>query len=197
MDVPSLACTKCNAPLPLESFAGSPRVQCASCGIFLTAYWFPALSHPTLVTQSPESLLTDSEASCFFHPAKKAVVACESCGRFLCGLCDLDWEGRHICATCLETGKKKGKIKALQNSRVLYDQIALATALVPLLLLFTWILTCVTAPLAIFLSVRYWNAPSSLAQRTKIRFILAILLGLAQIGGWIWMIAEIVHNSRH
>ncbi len=198
MDAPSIACTKCRSPLSMDTASGATRAWCGTCKTWLTAYLFPALSHPTLVTQAPESLLTDTEASCFFHPSKKAVVACEGCGRFLCGLCDLEWEGKHLCAACLETGKKKGKIKTLQNSRVLYDQIALMVAGVPLLLVFTWFITCVSAPVAIYIVIRYWNAPNSMVSRTKVRFVLAFLIALVEIGGWIWMVAEIVRAAhRH
>jgi hypothetical protein len=192
----SLPCPKCQAPLSPGSFAATHTVACPSCATEVTAYLFPALFHNTIASQAPETLMTDNEASCFFHPAKKAVVTCASCGRFLCGLCDLDWEGQHLCATCLETGRKKGKMKNLENQRILYDHIALFITIMPCLIpFFGWLFTCITAPLALYLAIRYWNAPVSLVSRSKFRFVLVMLLSSAQIFGWVWVLLEIFHQA--
>jgi hypothetical protein len=64
---------------------------------------------------------------------------------------------------------------------VLYDSLALTLALVPLLL---WPFTLITAPAALFIAIRYWRAPGSVVQRTKVRLILAMFVALAQIVGW-------------
>ena len=45
-------------------------------------------------------------------------------------------------------------------------------------------ITLITAPMALFLAIRYWNAPRSLIHRTKVRFIFAILFSSLQIVGW-------------
>ena len=47
-----------------------------------------------------------------------------------------------------------------------------------------WPFTLITAPAAIYVALRYWNAPMSLVPRTKIRFILAILFAGAELAGW-------------
>lgn len=190
MESTQIPCTKCKAGISSELFLGNSTTTCVSCGSKMMAYLFPALSSNTLATQAPENLLTDSQAGCFFHPAKKAVIACGGCGRFLCGLCDLEWQDQHLCSNCLETGKKKGKIKNLETHRVLYDQISLSMAIAPILL---WPVTCLTAPMTIYMAIRYWNAPTSLLPRTKYRFILAILIALLEIALWIWVLAIIFH----
>jgi hypothetical protein len=82
---------------------------------------------------------------------------------------------------CLESGKRKHQIKNLENRRTLYDTMALALALLPML--FIWP-TLVTAPLTLFTVIRYWKAPSSIVQRTKLRFVLAGLLATAQMVAW-------------
>ena len=131
------------------------------------------------------------EASCFYHPQKKAVVPCDSCGRFLCALCDVELHDEHLCPNCLESGRKKGNLKHLDKERILYDNIALRVAIYPLILFFFWFVTIITAPAAIVLSIWYWKRPSSVLPRTKIRFILAILIAFAQIGAWVWGIVAI------
>jgi hypothetical protein len=126
--------------------------------------------------------MVEGESSCFFHPQKKAVVPCAGCGRFLCALCDCALGSEHFCPACLEVGKSKGKIKNLDNQRTRYDTIALGLALLPLLIFY---LTLITAPMALFVAIRYWNAPRSLVQSSRIRLILAIIIALLEIGGWI------------
>jgi hypothetical protein len=69
----------------------------------------------------------------------------------------------------------------LENRRILYDNVALAVSAAPALLVWP---TLITAPMAIFLSIRYWNAPLSVVKRTKIRFVLAILFALTQFVFW-------------
>jgi len=148
---------------------------------------FPALQKK-MSAQQAENIILDAEAGCFFHPQKKAVVACSTCGRFLCPLCDIEFDGGHICASCLNAGKTKGKIKNLETQRVLYDGIALSLAILPLLIFY---LTIVTAPISIYVAIRYWKAPTSILPRTKIRFILAIVFSGLQLVGWSYVIMKI------
>jgi hypothetical protein len=69
----------------------------------------------------------------------------------------------------------------LENRRVLYDTVALAVATGPMLLIWP---TIITAPMSIFLAIRYWKTPLSIVKRTKVRFILAIVFAISQIAGW-------------
>ena len=192
METVLIPCVKCKNPLSDDLFTVSGTALCPSCRTLLTAFRFPALYHSGTLIQKPEALLTDAESSCFFHPAKKAAVACEGCGRFLCGLCDLEWDGTHLCSSCLEAGKKKGKMRSLENHRVLHDRLALAVAGLPILF---WPATCLTAPIALYMALRHWNAPLSIVSRSKTRFVIAIVLSLAQIAGWIWLVAIIFHQA--
>ena len=63
-----------------------------------------------------------------------------------------------------------------------YDTLALGLALVPVLVFY---LTLITAPMALFVAIRYWKSPRSLVRRSNVRFILAITIALLQIGGWV------------
>ncbi|MDM8524864.1 hypothetical protein QUF80_15960 [Desulfococcaceae bacterium HSG8] len=177
-----LKCTKCSTPLEAEFFNTLEINRCYSCGAFLQTEVFPAFFRKTTV-ESGEALLTDDEAGCFYHPGKKAVLPCSFCGRFLCALCDLELDGRHLCPDCIEKGKRKSKIRNLENHRVLYDNIALYLAIVPMLFVFP---TIVTAPAVFFVAIRYWNAAESIIPRARIlRFVAAIILAGIQIIGWL------------
>ena len=89
--------------------------------------------------------------------------------------------GEHLCSLCIEEGQNKKRIKNLETSRTLYDDIALALALIPLLLFY---FTIITAPIALYLSIRHWRSPSSILPRTKLRFIFAILIAGMELIGW-------------
>jgi hypothetical protein len=181
MTAPTIQCPKCQASLFEGVFNQTEPTPCPACQRPLQIEVFPALFRKTASGNSGELILTEGEAACFYHPQKKAVLPCEACGRFVCGLCDCELNGRHFCPACLEAGKTKGKIKNLENRRTLYDSLALSLSLLPLLIFY---FTLITAPMALFLAIRYWNAPRSLIHRTKVRFIFAILFSSLQIVGW-------------
>jgi len=142
---------------------------------------FPAALVMDMPSDKAEALLVDHEAGCFYHPGKKAVISCDACGRFLCALCDVDMSGKHICFTCLESGKKKQKLVDLENHRTLYDGIAFRLAVWPL---FIFYFTIITAPMSLFMVFRYWNAPPSLVRGSRLRLVLAGILSSLQIIAW-------------
>ncbi len=108
-------------------------------------------------------------------------MPCDHCGRFLCSTCEIELAGQHFCPQCLESGKKKGNLPQLQNRRTLYDSLALALAIYPLLVFY---LTFITAPLVFYIAIRYWKAPTSVIGRTKWRFVVALIIAGAEITGW-------------
>ena len=178
---PSLACPKCRTTLLDGVFNRPDFVACPQCESALSIEVFPALFRKIAPGQSAQAVMVEGESSCFFHPQKKAITPCGGCGRFLCALCDCEFGGEHFCPACLDAGKSKGKIKALDNTRTRYDTLALGLALVPVLVFY---LTLITAPMALFVAIRYWKSPRSLVRRSNVRFILAIIIALLQIGGW-------------
>jgi len=174
-------CPECQAWL-LEGVFNQPDLSpCPACGVPLQVEVFPALFRRINPGQGGETIVVEGEAGCFYHPQKKAVIHCQSCGRFLCALCDCELNGQHLCPACLEAGKMRGKIKNLEDRRTLYDSIALSLAVLPLLIFY---FTLITAPVALFIAIRYWNAPRSLVRRTRIRYVAAIVLSSLQIAGW-------------
>lgn len=175
-------CPNCRSALAREYFNTRELVRCPVCKTDFRSAVYPAMVRPFEQGGSGEMLTGERQASCFFHQRKKAVVACATCGRFLCTLCDLEINGRHICPKCLETGRTRSKLQELENKRVCYDAIALSVAIWPMLTV--W-LTIMSAPIAIYLSIRHWKSPSSIIPRTKVRFVAAIGLAVLQIGGWV------------
>ena len=117
---------------------------------------------------------------------------CDGCGRFLCALCDLELDGRHLCPACLQSAKKKGGIPQLDNRRTIYDSAALSLGLLPLIL---WPLTLVTAPAAIWLAILSFFRPSSVVPRTRIRAYLALVVGLLELTGWGFIFYGLAHTS--
>lgn len=190
-----IQCPVCRAWLMGGPFNQREFGPCPACGVPLMGEIYPALFRKIGTGQSGETIMVEGESSCFYHPQKKAVVPCDGCGRFLCGLCDCLFNSRHYCPTCLEAGKARGKIKNLENQRTLYDSIALALAVYPLITIIFYHITFITAPMALFVAIRYWNAPRSILRRTKARFIVAMTIALLTIGAWITLIVTLV--TRH
>ncbi len=191
MNASLIQCPACQAWLLEGVFNQVHLSPCPACGVPLQIEVFPALFRSRNVGRGGETILIEGESSCFYHPQKKAVLPCQGCGRFLCALCDCELSGQHFCPACLETGKTKGKIRSLENQRTLYDSIALWLAILPLLIFY---FTLVTAPMALFVAVRYWNAPRSIVRRSKIRYIAAIVLATMQIAGWGWLFVALASH---
>jgi hypothetical protein len=178
----AVACPSCQNSLPGALCNTGAMTHCPSCDNRIHVEVFPAFFKTSDTGRTGETLLEEGVSSCFYHEQKKAVVHCDACGRFLCALCDLDFNGRHLCPACLQSGKKKGELPELENRRTTYDSAALSTAMLPLLI---FPLTLITGPLAVFLAVFSLFRPSSLIPRTRIRSWLALAIGLLQVGGWI------------
>jgi hypothetical protein len=69
----------------------------------------------------------------------------------------------------------------------------LLLSLVPL---WVWPFTLLTAPAAIYVVIRHWNSPGSLITRGKARFVIAFLLALAQVAGWIALFYYLIFQRR-
>ncbi|MFP4445328.1 MAG: hypothetical protein ACLFPD_03670 [Desulfosudaceae bacterium] len=186
-----LKCTHCDSPLPTAGWNTGDFAPCPSCGAWLRVEVFPALGRGVEPGQNGELRLLDDDAACFYHPDKKAVVPCAACGRFLCALCDLELDGRHLCVTCLEQGAKSRSFKTLEHRRILYDNLALYIAILSLLF---WFVSFITAPIVLYLVGRHWKTPTSIIPRTKIRFVAAFFIAGLQLAGWSWGVYALLKN---
>jgi len=190
---PLIQCPKCQSWLLEGAFNQPDLAPCQSCGALLQTEVFPALFRKIAPGQKAQAVLVEGESSCFYHPQKKAVQPCDGCGRFLCALCDCELNGQHFCPACLETGKSKGKIKNLDNQRTRYDSIALSLAILPVIIFY---FTIITAPMVLFIGIRYWKTPQSIVRRHRIRTTIAMTIALLEIVGWVAIIIAIASEKR-
>lgn len=177
-----IACPRCRTRQPTSSINTGRLHSCPGCGTPIRADVFRAFTRSEGKGTSAEDILVQGDAECFEHPGKKAVVACDACGRLLCDLCRVELSGRNLCMRCLQSARDKKRIDALQNRRVLNDAIALHLAFWPAMTIF---LSLAAAPAAVFFSVRHWRAPAGVLRKPFARSIVAFLLATGQIIGWV------------
>ena len=177
----SIRCPRCALGLDLTGFAGGALVDCPACRSRLRAEVYPAFENPpaAVSTSSGEHAL-DGEAACFFHPEKRAVLACEACGRFVCALCDVPLGTRHLCPTCLGTSKAPELIAL----RWCWANVALLVGIVPLVLSFgMWPVLFLSGPAAMFIALWSWNKPGSLVGGPRHWVaMLGLIGGVLQLG---------------
>ena len=195
MSAPVL-CPECSSPIPATHFAAAELAPCPVCNVPLLARAFPALLRPMQQGTSGERITDAGQAACFYHPHKTAHIPCDACGRFICALCDVELHGQHLCPACIESGRRKGSLTTLESRRLLWDNIALGVIIIPIVTLFFWWASILTAPAGIFLAILGWRKPRSLAPRwTRLRLSVAIVLALGILAGWGVMIFFIANES--
>ncbi|WPD22693.1 MAG: hypothetical protein SD837_21220 [Candidatus Electrothrix scaldis] len=176
-----ITCPGCGEPLRPEQYNNDS--QCTQCSAPLLCTAYPALVRDKEIAHA-EHIGDEKQASCFYHPAKQAIVDCGHCGRFLCALCDLEMGDVHICPACLSRGKDQHNVLEQKQGRVRYDMLALVLAFWPLLLFLPF--AVISAPVALYLTLRHYKTPLSLTTVTRWRFPVAALLAIAQLVGIGW-----------
>jgi hypothetical protein len=182
---PALPCPKCKRVLDPLSWRDAQFGQCRACGVDFEFIGFPALT-AARARVVPKAVLVAEHATCFYHAENQAEAVCESCGRFLCSVCSVEFTGRLLCPGCI-AAVKSTDVQAIDR-RTLYDGIAFALAFFPLLF---WPLTLVTAPTALGFVIFGWRKPRSLVHRGRAKFIVAGLFALAQITGWVFLLLSL------
>jgi hypothetical protein len=190
-----ILCPNCNGSLPEWLLRNRlTKSLCPSCYSDLTVELFPALLRKQEAIDERTLRLGEGEASCFEHATKRAVSLCNHCGRFLCGLCEVEIEGKVWCPACLELDKPAPRLSALEKRRTLYDSIALALATWPAVLMFSP--SVITAPMVVYLAIRHWKTPSSLVPRSKWRFVVALIVAGLELGLIVFVVVSIVAAAR-
>lgn len=159
------------------------EVECPGCHAGFSGRIFPAFWAQRAASSSSDQSMIEGDAGCFFHPAKKAAVTCERCGRFICALCTVEIGAEALCPACLGGGLQNEKVAALVTSRFCWSNLAFLLGVVPFVLSLTVLpLLVFTGPAAIFAAIYGWNKPGSLVRgRRHWAAVLGIVFGLAQV----------------
>ena len=155
--------------------------QCPSCKRAMRVVIFPSFHRPVIKGATAETVMVEGEAACFYHARKRAQVPCDDCGRFLCAVCDLELNGRHLCPQCLETGAKKGRVQSLERGRFRWDQVILHLVLVPLVI--CGLLLPLTSLATLALVVWKWKSPPSLVSNTRLTLMVCAVFAMIEFVG--------------
>jgi len=186
-------CPYCLKKLSSQINGIEKKSVCPHCGKPINWYIFPRYFSKETKDEIPNNILVEGESACFYHANKKAVVTCNQCGRFLCSLCDLELNNEHICPNCFNSSKKNKKNFEYEESRILYDDLALSIAFWPI---FTFYFTIFGSFISLFLSIKYWNINSSIIEHNKSKKIFAIILSIIEILFWIFLITYLIHYQK-
>ena len=186
----SYICSKCgHENAPTNKINDFKLIKCPSCGNKNNVEIFPAILREIAKGEKPEIALSE-EATCFNHPQHIAVSSCDHCGVYMCKLCDIEIEGKHVCSNCLE--KPAGKLKTTKAKTFLADELALHLVTVPIIFVYAFF---ITSPAAVCMSIYYWNKVKTPYPRSKWRFVAAITLGLLETLGIIALIISIITGN--
>ena len=177
--VKPVRCGACRTPLPWSACNQHQGQPCGECGHQVIAAVFPALRRPVERGVIAPPVLTAGDACCFYHDQKQAQVVCNGCGRFLCSLCEIVSASRSLCPGCFQKGPD-GNVSQEENKRMLHDNIALMLTLPPLIL--SW-LGLFMAPASIVYSLCTWRKQNTLVPRSRVRFVVAIMIGFLELAG--------------
>lgn len=115
---------------------------------------------------TPPSPPDASAPACAQHPERPAATTCSHCGSFACSECDTIFEGRHICATCID----EGRVTAAAIPWAQRDQLGLVQAAWKTILLVS------AEPGEFFDRVR--NGRGDLSEAALFAFLVAIPAGV-------------------
>lgn len=184
-------CTSCDYSIVAGKSADWVEQECPSCHTKQSALVFPAIRG--ILAASPQGIpvAPDGFASCFFHSGKPASIPCDNCGRFLCDLCDLKIDERHLCTLCLQTAQEEKASPSAKSVTVTKERTFLPQNLAMILTFYMPVsivglyIIFLTAPAAAYVSVRYWNHPGGIQQRGRWRLVACLVVALAQILGFL------------
>jgi len=187
-----LSCPVCRGELPLDLAAIHQPFDCPSCRRTVTCLPFPALTRPRAVGAAAGPQI-ENGATCFYHPDHSAQIPCDHCGRFLCALCDLPLNGRHLCPVCLDNTDRQLTENPRPSHRFLWGRAALFLSITPAIIYPMTLITFLTAPLAIILSLLWWKKPPGLTgSGGRLSLVLALIFSILQILAWITVVIVLV-----
>lgn len=177
--VVQVTCPKCHSVLPLDG--ESDLATCPACRAPVYAKIYPRLRTGELSGKAvgTSGMSEEGDAVCSFYPELKAETVCEECGCLLSEKASVIWTGNSYCMPCLHLMREQKGKDGFLSKRILYDNTALG------LVLFLSPLSLFTAPLALYYLVRYRNSSRGIVPRGKARWVLALILSVGFMLGWL------------
>jgi hypothetical protein len=176
-------CPKCKASLYEPIFNAAGLQPCPNCSVPIQIVTFPALRKAAQTSAIGENIVVTGESSCYFHPTKRAAVSCEKCGRFICALCDVAVDGKHLCSQCLSGHVQKGTLQTLKKTGQRHDSAASACAVVCIPLIY---LAIIIAPVGLYFCLKGLKQKDGLFPRkTKTLYSLAVILIMEMVGSFL------------
>lgn len=181
-------CSSCNHALALPEGTGASVVNCAHCEQSTWIWLFPALYRAN-DRANAQSIVDEGHSSCMNHPNKKATAVCDGCGKYLCGLCNINWGGEHLCSACIEHRKQDGQDGTLKSEYIHYDRLVSTMAVLSLVFFYLGI---VLAPIALYIAWRYWKETWRPVPYRKWGMIVAVTLLFLILAGWVAFFAMLI-----
>ena len=173
----TLQCPTCRASLNVNRSVDRVEVVCPVCSCQTSMVVFPRFfqEEPEI---SKDKIASESEAICSFYGELKAEKVCDECGCLMSLRASVNWGDHDYCLPCLYQLREEKKNASFVAQAKLYDNLALA--------LVTWLapLSLFTAPVALFLLLRYRKGSQTFVSRSVFRWWLALLLSSAWILLW-------------
>lgn len=188
-----LRCGACEAGLGTPEGTGGKILPCPVCRQTSRVWSFPALFQDSRA-DAGQRLLEEGQSSCMNHPQKQAVAVCDGCGKFLCALCDVDWNGEHLCTACIQHRKQSDHEGAYQTAYIHYDSVALGVVLLSLMMMSFFGLGGLIAPITFYIAWRYWRVPWRPVPHRKWRMALAVILANLVFITWLGFLVYLLAN---
>lgn len=174
---PVLQCPGCRSRLQVGREVPAFEEKCPVCRREVRVTIFPRLFRE-FVRPNNGTPAAEGEAACTFFPELSAETVCDECGCFMSAKAAVSWGGREICLPCLHRLREVEKDPAYLGRARLQDKRALA--------LVTWLapFSLFTAPLAIYLLLRYRGEPEGFVPRGRGIWWIAFILSVAWLITW-------------
>ena len=125
--------------------------------------------------------MVEGESSCFYHPQKKAVCPARDAAAFYARCAIANYTASITVPRAWRRAAARAKSRTSKTSACATTASRSSLAVLPMLVFY---FTIITAPDSLFVALRYWNAPLSIVRRTRIRYVLALILATLQFVGW-------------
>lgn len=176
-----LQCPRCRSQLNVGEEIEHLDESCPVCKSEMKLFVFPRLFRaPTSSTAG--KLSVDGDATCTFYPELKAEKVCDACGCFMSEKAAVRWSGGDYCLPCIHRLREEERSAGFLAKTKRYDYRALALV---------WLLapfSLFTAPVAIYLLLRYRKSNVTFVPGGKAVWWVAMISSILMLLGWAFLI---------